>query len=217
MGTKRKSSFLTEHLNMSKKININDPKEWNELNWDEPIVPEALKRTDSQVNRARINRLRNQSPAMREAVVKNNEIRVGALNSSWGKFGDAAPFFGHNHDDSNKAAMSHAGEENGMYGVRLTGELNHMFGETHSDVTKQHLKEMALNRETNHHCEHCNGDFTAQAYKQHHGEHCAHNPNRIVKERNKMKKEICPHCGTEAAPKAFARLHGDNCKKKART
>lgn len=121
---------------------------------------------------------------------------------------------GKNHDNSNKEAMAHKGEKNGMYGVRLTGEQNGFYQKTHTDEVAQRIREVALSREKSHHCEHCDGHFTAQAYSQHHGDYCEHNPNRIIKERKKMAKEICPHCGIEAAPKAFARLHGDNCKHK---
>lgn len=35
------------------KININDPKAWQELDWDEPVEPEILKRTDATVARSR--------------------------------------------------------------------------------------------------------------------------------------------------------------------
>lgn len=198
------------------KIDINDPALWGTIGEEEdkPIVPESLKRTDYQVERARINRIRNQSPKMREAVINHNKTRVGPKHPNFGKTGEGVTFYGHTHDNSNKAAMTHKGEKNGMYGRHLTGEQNGFYGETHTDEVKQLLQEKALNRTKDHHCEHCNGDFTAQAYNQHHGDYCEHNPNRIIKERKKMAKEICPHCGTEAAPKAFARLHGDNCKKK---
>jgi hypothetical protein len=35
------------------KININDPKAWQELDWDEPVEPELLKRSDATVARSR--------------------------------------------------------------------------------------------------------------------------------------------------------------------
>jgi hypothetical protein len=37
----------------SKKINLNDPTAWSEFDWDEPKQPEALKKSDRQVNAAR--------------------------------------------------------------------------------------------------------------------------------------------------------------------
>ena len=41
---------------MNKKININDKKAWSELDWDDPVQPEALKKTDQGVAVARANR-----------------------------------------------------------------------------------------------------------------------------------------------------------------
>ena len=35
------------------KININDPKYWQNIDWDEPEQPALLKKTDTQVNRSR--------------------------------------------------------------------------------------------------------------------------------------------------------------------
>ena len=51
---------------MNKKINLNDPTAWSEFDWGDPVVPEALKRTDTQVNVARANRLRAQDPVQEE-------------------------------------------------------------------------------------------------------------------------------------------------------
>jgi hypothetical protein len=52
LGTERKSSFLKECI-MSKKIDINDTEAWRSLNWDDPVTPDALKKTDATVNRSR--------------------------------------------------------------------------------------------------------------------------------------------------------------------
>ncbi len=38
---------------MAKKIDINNQKAWADLDWDDPVVPAALKKTDGQVARAR--------------------------------------------------------------------------------------------------------------------------------------------------------------------
>jgi hypothetical protein len=35
------------------KININDPQAWQELDWDDPVEPEILKRSDATVARSR--------------------------------------------------------------------------------------------------------------------------------------------------------------------
>lgn len=120
------------------------------------------------------------------------------------------------HGEEHRRKSARPGILNGMYskGELVAGEKNGFYGKTHDNETTLHLSQIAKNRIKDHHCEHCNEYYTAQAYKQHHGDYCEHNPNRIVKERKKMAKQICPHCGKEAAPKCFARLHGDNCKNK---
>jgi hypothetical protein len=38
---------------MNKKINISDKNAWSEMDWDDPVQPEALKKTDGQIARAR--------------------------------------------------------------------------------------------------------------------------------------------------------------------
>jgi hypothetical protein len=146
----------------------------------------------------------------------NNMLRKGKAHPLYGKKGSECHSYGKQHTEESKKIMGHPGKLNGMYnnGHIVTGEKNGFFGKTHNDKTVEKLKSVALSREKNCHCIHCNEYFTAQAYKQHHGDYCEHNPNRIVKIRKQMAKEICPHCGKLAAPKCFARLHGDNCKHK---
>jgi hypothetical protein len=53
---------------MSDKININDPNAWRNLDWDEPIVPEVLKKTDGDIARARANRLKAEDPKFRDKI-----------------------------------------------------------------------------------------------------------------------------------------------------
>ena len=49
---------------MNNRINLNDPTAWSEFDWSDPVVPEAVKRTDAQVGVARANRLRAQDPGL---------------------------------------------------------------------------------------------------------------------------------------------------------
>ena len=51
---------------MNKKININDPAAWRELDWDDTQASDLLKRTDHQVAVARANRLKAQDPEWRK-------------------------------------------------------------------------------------------------------------------------------------------------------
>jgi hypothetical protein len=48
-----------------KKININDPKAWKELSFDDAPVAEVLKRTDRVVNSARANRIKAEDPKIK--------------------------------------------------------------------------------------------------------------------------------------------------------
>lgn len=57
-------------MNKDFKIDLNDPKAWAEVDWNEPEVPALLKKTDASVNRARANRLRAMNPESRERWLK---------------------------------------------------------------------------------------------------------------------------------------------------
>lgn len=57
-----------------KKINIDDVNAWSNLDWNEPVVPDVLKKTDAVINVARANRIRTQSPEHRKRM---SEIQKG--------------------------------------------------------------------------------------------------------------------------------------------
>jgi hypothetical protein len=71
-------------MSNSKKVNLNDKKFWSKVDWSEPIVIPALKKTDAQVNIARANRLKADDPAIKaklsastQQVLKNPEkVRI---------------------------------------------------------------------------------------------------------------------------------------------
>jgi hypothetical protein len=66
---------------MNKKIDLNDKKAWSEFDWSEPVVPEALKKTDGQVARARANRLTKTTKEFKEKLTKKN--REQAKDPKW--------------------------------------------------------------------------------------------------------------------------------------
>ena len=66
---------------MNKKININDKKAWSELDWDDPVQPEALKKTDQGVAVARANRLTKTTKESIENQTKRN--RELAKDPEW--------------------------------------------------------------------------------------------------------------------------------------
>jgi hypothetical protein len=66
---------------MNKKIDINNQKAWADLDWDDPAVPEALKKTDGKVAVARANRLTKTTKEFKEKVTKKN--RELAQDPKW--------------------------------------------------------------------------------------------------------------------------------------
>ena len=66
---------------MKKKININDKKDWSELDWDDPVQPDALKKTDQGVAVARANRLTKTTKESIEIQTKKN--RELAQDPKW--------------------------------------------------------------------------------------------------------------------------------------
>ena len=38
---------------MNNRVNLNDPDSWAEFDWSDPVIPEALKKSDATVNRSR--------------------------------------------------------------------------------------------------------------------------------------------------------------------
>jgi hypothetical protein len=73
---------------MNNRININDSDSWYNLNWDDPVVPDALKKSDATVNRSRSAFFKKDDPTfsktMSEVAVTRNQnpeylesLRVG--------------------------------------------------------------------------------------------------------------------------------------------
>jgi len=76
--------------------------------------------------------------------------------------------------------------------VKKRSENNPMFNKTHSEQTKQKMKEKAIGRKQS--------------------------PETIAKKiaaltGSKREKKLCPHCNQQVAVNGYARWHGDNCKK----
>lgn len=59
------------------RININDPKAWQELDWDDPVEPDILKRSDATVARSRSAQRKkgdpNFSKTMSEVAAERNQ------------------------------------------------------------------------------------------------------------------------------------------------
>ena len=62
---------------MNKRINFNDSTAWSEFDWSDPVVPEALKKSDATVNRSRSAFFKKDDPTfsktMSEVAVARNQ------------------------------------------------------------------------------------------------------------------------------------------------
>lgn len=206
------------------KFNPNDPKYWQDYDPAEQTTKEFVdNKTESAVRRGRANRIKAQNPDFIEkhkiAMAKSNAEHKSGENSHW--YGTAGPMGGKTHTEEAKRKSARHGADNGMYGKGelVAGERNGFYGRTHTDTSRQLVSQAARNRKEDQLCEHCGGTFTAQAYKQHHGDRCDMNPNRVVAARKKYKKKehtevTCPHCGKVGSGPNMSRYHFDNCKQK---
>jgi hypothetical protein len=76
-----------------------------------------------------------------------------------------------------------------------SGENNAMYGKTHSDDTKEKIRQKALGR----------------VYSK---EVIARRSATAIARGYKRERKICEHCGKDIAINIYARFHGDNCKMK---
>ena len=53
-----------------KKIDLNDPTAWSELDWDDPATPAALKKSDATVNRSRSAFFKKDDPGFSKTMSK---------------------------------------------------------------------------------------------------------------------------------------------------
>jgi hypothetical protein len=60
---------------MNKQINLNDPKLWKNIDWDEPQVPDLLKKSDATVNRSRSAFFKKDNPEFGATMSEVAQIR----------------------------------------------------------------------------------------------------------------------------------------------
>ena len=135
---------------MNKKININSKSAWAELDWDDPVQPEALKKTDQGVAVARANRLTKTTKESIEIQTKKN--RELAKDSKWlaknkKKNQELAK------DASWLAATKQGSEKRKSKSLELLSqgrieEHRKLFGykEQHSEATKEKMRESSALR-----------------------------------------------------------------------
>lgn len=121
---------------MIKKININDPQAWRDLDWEEPQDPELLKKTDQKVAVARANRLTKTTKEFREKVTVKNKAQ--AKDPKWKAATTRA---------NQRKALDDAWLEANRRGAKARGDKQR--GKTrdpHSAETKQKQAEAASTR-----------------------------------------------------------------------
>lgn len=117
------------------RININDADAWSKLDWDDPVSPDILKRSDATVARSRSAlRKRNDpifSSTMSEAAAKRNQDPTNVANQLHG--------VRHNRDNSYQAEVNSRPE------VKAKHSQNHK-GKPKSDAHKASLKATTTNK-----------------------------------------------------------------------
>lgn len=186
-----------EHWKMLNALRMMRAENKNQQRYDTKITSRVYAKLKEEYSKLQSERTRGENNPMhgdkfyrseegfskqREAVLgdkngaKRPESRQKITNSKLGK--KRAPF---SNEWLANLADSNRGEKNGM------------FEKTHTDETKQKMREKALGRKQS--------------------------PDTIAKKAEairglKREKKLCPHCNKMVAVNGYARWHGDNCKEK---
>lgn len=114
---------------------------------------------------------------------------------------------GRKYSDEINKKKSRKGPNNGMFGIKRFGKDSPHYGCSHSKETKEHLSNMAKNREKIE-CPHCKIFVDVQNSIRWHFDNCKNNPN------TQIKILTCPHCGVSGSNN-MSRYHFNNCKYKS--
>ena len=175
---------------MKKKINLDDQSLWQDIDWDEAEVPEALKKTDAQVNIARANRLKANNPEFKEKI---SQSRIGKKLTSETIEKLTIKATGKEHTEQTKQKIS----------KKLMGENNPMYGKQFSD---EHLKKMS----DGHKNRIVSDETRLKVSIAKLGKKRPDNKQKMLN----LPKVSCPHCGKIGQEKVMKRWHFDNCKHK---
>jgi hypothetical protein len=196
LGTKRKSSFSKECV-MKKKIDLNDPDAWSNLDWDEPVVPSVLKKTDATINKGRANRLKAEDPNLRQrqhqGILKKKEDPTWAENMLRGMYEirDINPEWRDNISKGRKAWLKTEEGQRHIKKVRDGQTGNPEFNKACKEGNKTRwLKEDNLST-----CPHCNARVDNANYNKHHGDSCVFKGKKIVCYNGKTK--VCEYYSRE--------------------
>jgi hypothetical protein len=157
---------------MKKKIDLDDPKAWSNLDWSEPIVPEILKKTDGAIAIGRSNRLKSdhirektteawQDPDHRAKMVDIHNNR----NEEWNQKIKQANQW---ENRSEEAKQNHAQSRK-----ELPNNPNYIEGMQRRKDNDWHIKNAIAHKDKNKNpknirvCEHCQKQTTANTHERH--------------------------------------------------
>lgn len=175
---------------MKKKINIDDPKAWQELDWDDPVIPELLKRTDQTVNVARANRIKALDPKFRKKI---SEVHKGKIETEETRQKKSKSHIGKKFSAKHKANMSKS-----QAGKIVSDETRKKQSITRKGVPKSE-------------------EFKKQVSLTTRGRPQSAEHTRKISEATKgrqMPKQECPYCNKICDIGNYSKWHGDKCKHK---
>ena len=178
------------------KININDANAWSALDWDEPTIPEALKKTDAQVNVGRANRIK----GLQKRGVPLPEETKAKMSAS--HMGIAKP---RTAEHSAKLSAATKGRKSPNKDKPMSAETKAKVSATKTGVSQseEHKAKIAAAKK---------GTFLSEETKAKIG---AANKGKPSPKKGLPKPKLtCPHCGQEGGNSQMKRYHMDNCKLK---
>lgn len=167
---------------MTKKINLNDSKLWQSLNWDEKEIHPNLKRTDGQVNIARANRIKADNKIWLDNITKANndpEKKARRKASMPDQSGENNPFYNRTHSEKTKKNISEKKKGTPAHnkGTKHTDDALEKMRKPRSKKGVQNIRQGITNRDKNpknfSDCTHCGMvKINNSNYTKAHGDAC---------------------------------------------
>ncbi len=172
-----------------KKINIDDVNAWSNLDWNDTVVPNALKKTDAQVNKSRANRLSANNPEWVKSVTEAlNQPEVKQKISESSKQHWKNPDFCQKNSEGKKRSWANDPERR----KKVIEQFSQPKTQTHKN----------------------NMSKAGKAFNQTEEGKRLIKERADAQRGIARKKVVCPHCGKEGGEGIMIRWHFDNCKHK---
>ena len=155
-----------------KKINIDDATAWSNIDWDEPVVPEVLKKSDGKINIGRANRLKANNPEVGKKISKALTGILTGPHDEKTKKAIATSLLGKEKTKEHKKAMSdaHKGHTPGNKGKAMTEKQKKIISERRKGIATNPpgtiLKKSM--------CPHCKFEGGGGMMKRWHFDNCKH-------------------------------------------